>query len=329
MLHRQLSQWRGMCKWWTGYIGDVCNTVTVTGDLTYGTGYWVPDIEHINANFPAWMEARLINRCLIKLKKQNVNYALALAEASKSIGLIGNAFQRLWRAYGSAKRFRWARAARELGVPKPSFKSGSKDVSGRWLELQYGWLPLLNDVYGAYEDARDSTAFDPVVSVKYSTRQTLDSETSVNFTGAKGVCKQRGFHAGTCRLDYTLDCRATRLAAKVGLTNPAQVAWELVPFSFVLDWALPVGEWLESWDADFGLTFKGGSVSKFTKVDRKYSLSSPSGPVISVSAVASSKLERLDRTAFQETPFAPPAFKSPVSVGHALNSLALLRARFR
>jgi hypothetical protein len=100
MLHRQLSQWRGMCKWWTGYIGDVCNTVTVTGDLTYGTGYWVPDIEHINANFPAWMEARLINRCLIKLKKQNVNYALALAEASKSVGLIGNAFQRYGRPMG-------------------------------------------------------------------------------------------------------------------------------------------------------------------------------------------------------------------------------------
>lgn len=34
------------------------------------------------------------------------------------------------------------------------------------------------------------------------------------------------------------------LSQQLGLTNPAIVAWELLPFSFVLDWVLPIGDWL-------------------------------------------------------------------------------------
>ena len=32
--------------------------------------------------------------------------------------------------------------------------------------------------------------------------------------------------------------------SSLGLANPALVAWELVPFSFVIDWVLPIGSWL-------------------------------------------------------------------------------------
>lgn len=32
----------------------------------------------------------------------------------------------------------------------------------------------------------------------------------------------------------------------VGLMDPLSVAWELVPFSFVLDWFLPIGSWLSA-----------------------------------------------------------------------------------
>lgn len=46
-----------------------------------------------------------------------------------------------------------------------------------------------------------------------------------------------------------------------GLSNPVASAYELLPFSVVLDWALPVGQWLSALDADNGYTFKGGSVS--------------------------------------------------------------------
>jgi len=38
------------------------------------------------------------------------------------------------------------------------------------------------------------------------------------------------------------------------LTNPALVAWELVPFSFVADWFVPIGSWLTAIAPLIGIT---------------------------------------------------------------------------
>jgi len=42
--------------------------------------------------------------------------------------------------------------------------------------------------------------------------------------------------------------------------NPIEWAWELIPFSFVVDWAIPIGEWLGSLDAMVGVDTSGGTV---------------------------------------------------------------------
>jgi hypothetical protein len=43
---------------------------------------------------------------------------------------------------------------------------------------------------------------------------------------------------------------------QLGLTNPALVAWELVPFSFVFDWFIQVGDWLTGLTALQGVTVR-------------------------------------------------------------------------
>ena len=42
-------------------------------------------------------------------------------------------------------------------------------------------------------------------------------------------------------------------ANQLGLVNPASVAWELIPFSFLVDWFLPVGKFLESYTDTVGM----------------------------------------------------------------------------
>ncbi len=44
------------------------------------------------------------------------------------------------------------------------------------------------------------------------------------------------------------------LANNLGLANPAIVVWELIPFSFVVDWFVTVGQFLENGSAWLGLT---------------------------------------------------------------------------
>jgi hypothetical protein len=302
----------------------------------YGMPVWAS-----NSTIPTWMVNRAETRCLLKVKSQNVNYAVALAESRKSIGLIGQTFHRVFAAYKNAKRFRWKAAAAALGIPKHSFKKGSKDLSGRWLELQYGWLPLLGDIYGAYEDARQGiVALDTRVSVKHTVRENLPPNSRKTTTlGMPCHHENEGFRLVKVRLDYTVNAPSLKQASKMGLTNPYAVAWELVPFSFVIDWALPVGEWLDSFDAAYGLTFIGGSRTTLVKakqrcyVDRDPvdppSWAGSSSAFRHAIAKASYVETRFDRTVYSSTPWPLPYFKNPVSTAHALNGLALLRGLFK
>lgn len=304
--------------------------------VNYGKPVWAS-----NSTIPTWMVSRAETRCLKKLKDQNVNYAVALAESRKSVGLIGQTLHRVFAAYKNAKKFRWKAAAAALGIPRHTFKRGSKDLAGRWLELQYGWLPLLSDMYGAYEDARRGiVALDTRISVKHTVRENLP-ENSRKTTTLGMPCSHvnEGFRLVKVRLDYTVKADALKQASRMGLTNPAVVAWELVPFSFVLDWALPIGEWLDSFDAAYGLTFIGGSRTTLVKAKQRCHVERD--PVDPPSWAGSSSYfrhavakalyveTRFNRTVYSSTPWPLPYFKNPVSTAHALNGLALLRALFR
>lgn len=57
----------------------------------------------------------------------------------------------------------------------------------------------------------------------------------------------------TCR--FKINNPDLLLPAKVGLTNPLSVAWELIPFSFVVDWFLPIGKYLDALDVPLLYTF--------------------------------------------------------------------------
>jgi hypothetical protein len=70
------------------------------------------------------------------------------------------------------------------------------------------------------------------------------------------------------------------LANQLGFLNPALVAWELVPFSFVVDWFVNVGAVISSMTDFMGCTLKdpyhtdchkvGYTYSVFTKVGGGY-----------------------------------------------------------
>ena len=53
--------------------------------------------------------------------------------------------------------------------------------------------------------------------------------------------------------------------ASVGATNPLDIAWEMIPYSFVVDWFVTIGQSLRAVDAGSYLSFKEGSVTRFRK----------------------------------------------------------------
>lgn len=57
---------------------------------------------------------------------------------------------------------------------------------------------------------------------------------------------------------YDVEDAALDACKSTGISNPALLAWELLPYSFVVDWFIPVGNYLQNINASAGLRFVKG-----------------------------------------------------------------------
>jgi hypothetical protein len=111
------------------------------------------------------------------------------------------------------------------------------------------------------------------------------------------------------------------------------VAWERVPFSFVADWFLPVGNWLNTLDAMLGYTDIWTSTSIRCKADwsvsgKGYSL--PSTRYVTASYSGARKYASLTRSVSNGLVIPRiPRVKNPASLLHMSNAIALLGQVFR
>lgn len=146
-----------------------------------------------------------------------------------------------------------------------------KEASGLWLEYHFGWSPLLGDIYKGCELLQSpfSSAGYPVYGSGWgryenSTRKWGGppfNATSFHATRDKGVVHYK--QLARVRVDNPNLHRATTL----GLTNPVALAWELIPFSFLVDWFLPVGNFLNSWSDFLGLAFSEVQNTRYIRAD--------------------------------------------------------------
>lgn len=178
------------------------------------------------------------------------NVAVMLAEAPEALQTIAHAALTIDRAYRAAKRGNVKEAGKILlgglrrtrkgvVVSPPRERSAATSVAGRWLELQYAWLPLLNDVYGAACTLAHFTnvPFQQTILVRRKRNGTMSSASPNTKVGSSTVYTSVQIKAIISEVN---------VPGLLGLTDPASVAWEKLPWSFVADWFIPVGNWLSA-----------------------------------------------------------------------------------
>lgn len=269
-----------------------------------------------------------------KLLDQKVDLLTTLGETKSTLEMLGNAATDLFQLYRHVKR------GNIRGVKKVLSRRGlnraikhtwkNKPVQNRWLELQYGWSPLCGDISTAFKHfASDRDAYPQVYKCVKSTiagKSGWDPR-EPNWRNSKGdymaVIKTACY--------YSVEDPKLRDRAKwnVGL-NPLLTAWELVPYSFVVDWFLPIGDFLAQAGSSAGLRFISGTTAYYGKWDlEKESYMRFAVPYGYVTAdfTITSKGFVTDRVVHGSSPIGIPTFDAGVSVGRALNALALLTQR--
>ena len=284
----------------------------------------------------------------INLKGTRVNLGVAFAERKQTARLLGDTAFSIAKSIRALRHGNVRRAMNELGISSRKHEPRGRNVPQKWLELQYGWKPALSDVYGACDALARRNADDWSVIAKGSrkTKRTFTYNVYPVFGGPNGSASN-GYDAcsvtaevlvgAMTRIDAIPANTALQSFTSLGLTNPLLIGWELTPFSFVLDWFLPIGNWLDSLDAYLGFANAYTCTSVLVKTnwtDVGRSATQTTGTYAGKSWIRNSyrgvKSDvSLVRTVTYGVPIPRfPRFKDPRSLGHMANGLALLSQVF-
>jgi len=298
-----------------------------------------------------------VNKAIKRLIDQmqagiQANLAQNLAQYGQVTSMIAGTATKLVTAAKQLKRFNFLGAFNTLtagrSIPQgfnPNKLSRTKSLASNWLELQYGWKPLLSDIEGTLQAIPTLTNVGSFVRSVRSSASAL-KEYSVDFPPGNGLIgfsnSGKTTFLNQTKTKFVIRYRESNpglaFAAQTGFTNPLNLAWEILPFSFVADWFLPIGPYLESLTAFQGLEFVSGGRTNFTRVRMDSAISyngAASGePTVQVNYQAAYREQQiwLNRVALTEFPSLtiPSVNLRGLSGGvRAQNAIALLTQFFR
>lgn len=204
---------------------------------------------------------KLLSRLQNELRGHEFNLAIAGGESNLTVKLVEDTLQTVVLSFKALKHGNFRRVAELLRIPAFDFRQRRHQatVFEMWLELKYGWMPLYQDLHNAAK-ALEGAAKPPrssYITVKSNSSFAYNGSVSPTLYTAPGTCK---LHQ---RLKYKWDEIVPPQARSLGLQDPLSVTWELLPWSFVFDWVIPIGTYLEALNAAPFL--KGSAVLMQTK----------------------------------------------------------------
>jgi hypothetical protein len=229
-------------------------------------------------------------RAFRKLKQQDLNLGVAFAERTATATHLATTAGRIAAAIRALRRWDLEYMARQLRANPQLLRNRLERLRRRkalekrlhelWLEAQYAWKPLLSDCYGAvkalHEKDMKNDRYIATCTAKDETYTEAfgSGESNVGFDVLKYPWQSRVRTRFRCYVRYDWELANPMLAqmSELGMTNPLQVAWEVVPFSFVADWFSPFGAYLAALDTGLGWNYKGGSISKLTRSERLFTV---------------------------------------------------------
>lgn len=284
-----------------------------------------------------------------RAKGHQFNAPIFAAEAKKTSTMVYERAVHLTEMVRNLRRGRLDRFIEAMhdSVSKPSRRKAASwrdrlktdptnAASNVWLEATYGWVPFISDVQAATNTLMD-VVDKPANRVA---RVTSGRTSSGSLEGGEGVlyayqsgyyrvfAKPIGLYRVSARGIWKFSPGSKDLPGKFGLLNPLEVAWELVPFSFVADWFLPIGDYLSALDAPYRFTHVGGSVGVKIEEDITYIPTRWTPAGTSLKMYNQSHSVRVSRTPLSSVPV--PALSSlswapELGVSRMISSISLLR----
>jgi len=286
-----------------------------------------------------------IDQMYSKIAKEDFSMGQDVAELIQTVDHLSTSVKLAGNLLLDVKRGNFSKAIRRVFTRKEAHARKHKDpslalhpkmtkrrfktlgVDGRWLEAQFAIIPLLTSV----DDYAKMAVFgldkyEPLMIYKGKYNQKITQ--ALYKTGTtNGPIKFRGSMEVTHRVKSVFKIIDPSLVAlkKLGVINAPKILWELVPFSFVVDWILPIGKALALITALVGQTFvscyKSVRVIGTRGYTEEYFNSNKTRRWQNIHDIA---VNGYSRSVIQAIPVWRPQIKSPFSWWHAVTSGPLI-----
>lgn len=253
----EMSSFKFEAKPWHSFNSYTVNGTPLTQTLD---NYSQPVANPLLPPLPDWTandDIKLIQKLKERSRGSDFNASIFLAQGNEALHMIGDSAIRIARSILLLKKGNVIGAIHEMSksalqterikrhIPRRLWsvnlrRQGSRQLSSNWLELQYGWMPLLQDIRSGSELLADklNVPFRTKVVARHSVKN--DKMTANQSWGwAEG-------YAIYSKQIIAYFSEPESIPKLLGLTDPASVAWEVLPFSFVADWFVPVGDFLDA-----------------------------------------------------------------------------------
>lgn len=234
------------------------HSVVISGDIARACassfnppfGMTIPGVDTTN----------YVNACLVgahnKALEPDFDAPVFMAELLETLEMLANPIAGL----------------RKFVSRKKSIKSFIELTTNQWLQYRYGIRPLLSDIdsiISTFEVSKHRYANVPRKSTDHVVVPVSDIITDSRYSPLSGL-QIASRHRKTCTTTVTCSRYYNWTENVYGplLNNNLQagfgVIWELIPYSFVVDWFAGVGDWISTFRSDPRITHRGYSATIVT-----------------------------------------------------------------
>lgn len=193
-------------------------------------------------------------RLRAKVSQATLEGGLILAEYGKTSDFVKGAMVQTAKGLRAVRRgdVKGAWSAFTNNRPPLDF------LSDAWLAFTYAFKPLAADVTTTVKLLEEGLVISPLRTVRSSRKQPVAARSVLRYPSSVQGKTLRGDVRFGGGIQYRVNDPFIATLSALGFTDPLSVAWELVPFSFVVDWFIPVNEFLHQFSPPKGVSFVRG-----------------------------------------------------------------------
>jgi len=253
-------------RWYTS--GDTTGSVGFTMRDALSAGYFYTSRDGVGLFPPiaviegisSWKN-EIGNKILSKVRNREVDLGVALGEHRETAEFISSAMVKTAKSYVQLRHGDVSGALRTItGRRNNSWRDIPGAAANTWLAYCYGLRPLLKDVHDAASVYENRYKQRPSV-FKCSASISKDFDAVANPNRYYIMQQIRGSASIRASVEMFVTNPVLKTLDQCGVTNPLSIAWELVPFSFVVDWFIPVGAFISNIIPPQGVDFVNGWIS--------------------------------------------------------------------